>query len=391
MNEQRTVQVCRNLQEIEGIRASWTSFASHPNSNIDFYSKVVGSMNEVERPHVLALRRDEKVEAMLVGRLESKRVDFRIGYKTLFRKSARCLTFVYGGALGDFSETVADAFVQAIMQSLSNGEADVAFFNHLRMGSAIYDRVTQSPGFFLRDHFQKPQTHRRMQLPTSREQFEAAVSPKFRKHQRYKKLLRDHDGDVKVVHFSGTDCLAQVIPDVDEIARKTYQRGLGAGFADTVEMRARLQVEAENGWLHTFILYAGGQPCAFWMCNQCGGCLYSGFMGYDPSYSQYSPGMFLITKAIEELSIQNQDARMEYIDWGLGDAEYKTHLSTDDWKEASVFIFAPTAKGITLNLLNSAAAAIDRPARMILAKSALIARVKKSWRGRLRPAIAGKS
>jgi CelD/BcsL family acetyltransferase involved in cellulose biosynthesis len=114
-------------------------------------------------------------------------------------------------------------------------------------------------------------------------------------------------------------------------------------------------------------------------------------MGYDPAFSQYSPGMFLITRAIEELSIQNTHAQIEHIDWGFGEAEYKTHLSTEDWKEASVHIFAPTAKGLALNFLNSGGAAIDGMAKAVLAKTALMAKVKKSWRGRLRPAVMGKS
>src|SRR5260370_30814617 len=277
------------------------------------------------------------------------------------------------------------------MKCLSEGEADLAFFNHLRIGSPLYDLAIQSPGFLIRDYFQAPQTHRSMRLPASREQFETAVSAKFRKHQRYKKLVRDHAEDVKVSHFSGTDQLDLVIRDVDEIAQKTYERGLGSGFEDNDEVRRRLQVEAEKGWLHTFILYAAGKPCAFWMCNLCGGKLYSGFMGYDPAFGQYSPGMFLITRAIDELSAQNSNSRIEQIDWGLGDAEYKTHLSTENWTEACVHIFAPTAKAVALTLLNSAGAAIDVVAKKILAKTALLAKIKKSWRERLRPAAAGKS
>ncbi len=108
-------------------------------------------------------------------------------------------------------------------------------------------------------------------------------------------------------------------------------------------------------------------------------------MGYDPAFAEYSPGLLLITRAIEELTSQNSDQRIEQIDWGLGDAEYKTRLSTENWKETSVHIFAPTAKGIVLNLLNSGGAAIDGAAKKILAKTALVAKIKKSWRERLRP------
>jgi CelD/BcsL family acetyltransferase involved in cellulose biosynthesis len=229
-----------------------------------------------------------------------------------------------------------------------------------------------------------------MRLPTSKEQFQASVSGRFRRHDRYfyKKLLRDHAGDVQIRHFSRTQELDRVIRDVDEIARKTYQRGLGVGFVANDETRSRLQVEAENGWLQTFILYVGGTPCAFWMCNLCGGRLYSGFMGYDTAFAEYSPGLLLITRAIEELTIQNSDARIEQIDWGFGDAEYKTRLSTDNWQDESVYIFAPSAKGIALNLLHSGGAAIDGAARRVLARTALVAKIKKSWRERLRPVAA---
>src|SRR5260370_8023042 len=96
-------------------------------------------------------------------------------------------------------------------------------------------------------------------------------------------------------------------------------------------MRGRLKVEAENGWLQTFILYVRGEPCAFWMCNLCGGQLYSGFMGYDPAFAEYSPGLLLITRAIHELTRQNSAQPIEPIDYLLSDAEYKTLPTTASW------------------------------------------------------------
>ena len=49
----------------------------------------------------------------------------------------------------------------------------------------------------------------------------------------------------------------------EEVAKTTYQRGLGAGFQDGPEARRRLTFLAEKGWMHCSVLYLKDQPVAY--------------------------------------------------------------------------------------------------------------------------------
>jgi hypothetical protein len=42
----------------------------------------------------------------------------------------------------------------------------------------------------------------------------------------------------------------------ESIAEKSYQRGLGVGFANTPEVRKRLELESQKKWLRASILYS---------------------------------------------------------------------------------------------------------------------------------------
>jgi len=171
-----------------------------------------------------------------------------------------------------------------------------------------------------------------------------------------------------------------MIKDVESVARKTYQRGIGVGFVDTEEMRACLGLLARGGRLRAHLLYAAGEPRAFWVGTVHGHTFHSNFMGYDPGLSQYSPGMFLVMRVIEDLCSQEGQGRIREIDFGLGDAQYKRVLGDTQWGEASVYIYAPTLKGISLNALRTSGVLIDTILRAALERARLFLTIKRLWR-----------
>jgi hypothetical protein len=77
-----TIRVIRSPEEIEEVRAQWTSWQHHPTSDIDFYLEVNRSRRPaIVRPHILLLNRDGRPDAMLIGRLEKTRMEFRFAHK----------------------------------------------------------------------------------------------------------------------------------------------------------------------------------------------------------------------------------------------------------------------------------------------------------------------
>jgi hypothetical protein len=383
MEEQVVTKVVRSLEEVKGIAEVWRSWQCHPNSDLDWYLTVLRSRPEFLRPHAIVVYRDGCPEAMLVGRLELRMVEAKVGYARLLKKGTRALTFLYGGLLGTLSPEGSEALVRDIMNSLSQGDADLAYFNHLKADSPLYRAATKVPGRFSRDYCPSLQVHRSMTVPGSIEEFYRGLSAKVRKNLKWqaKKLVQENTGNVRVRCFRETRDLEQMIQDVEGIARKTYQRGLGVGFTDNPEMHRRLSLEAEKNWLRGYVLYVQNVPWAFWIGTLYLGTFHSDFMGYDPNLGKYSPGMFLIVKVIEDFCNRNDSGdQVSKIDFGLGDAQYKEVLGDHEWNDASLYIFSPRFRGVSLNLVRTPAAMLDRAARRAIEQIGLLGRIKRKWR-----------
>jgi hypothetical protein len=381
--EHITAAVIRDISGLEQIRGWWTAWQRHPNSDIDFYSTVLRTVPGIVRPHVIVVYDRGTPQGILVGRIEDTDLAFNIGYGRFFRSHARVLTLIHRGLLGNVSTSSCQVIVREIMNSLREGEADVAYFNLLRSDSPLYAVALRTPGVLSRDHFSNTQPHHCMELPTSLEQLASQLSRKVRKNQRWNKLLRDYPNNVMIKSFRGTEDLEYIFQVAEGIAQRSYHRGLGVGFVDSPETRKLLRAQAEHGWLRCHILYVGGKPCAFWIGTLYHGTFNSDYMAYDTNYGQYSPGMFLIMRIVEVFCGPNSLDRVSRIDFGQGDAEWKAHLGNQEWFEAPIYIFAPTLKGLRLNSLRMPAILVNKVGRTVLERTQLLARLKKEWRKHL--------
>src|ERR1700745_3167017 len=88
---QITVQTIRDLNEIECVREVWKSLQKTRDSNVDFFSGIVRSRGNGCRPHVLVLRRNGEVEALLVGLRHRTKFPIRIGSRTMFQPEVTAL------------------------------------------------------------------------------------------------------------------------------------------------------------------------------------------------------------------------------------------------------------------------------------------------------------
>jgi CelD/BcsL family acetyltransferase involved in cellulose biosynthesis len=316
-----------------------------------------------------------------VGRIEERRIDFKVGYANLFRSRVRVLTFVHEGLLGDPSMDDCRAFVSSIRESLRTGEAHMAFLSHIRTDSPLLHVVDECLSGLEGPIFTAPQLHRIAAVDHGRNGLYDHVLPKIRKTQRrWKKLLQDFAGAVRIDRFSEASDLDEVIRDVEEVAKKTYQRGLGVGFIANPETRELLKLAARKNWLWGRILYIAERPIAFWIGNVYQGTLHGDFVGYDPAFSAYSPGMFLMVKTVEDLVNHIAEYGIRRVDFGLGDASYKDVFGTSGWEEMSGYIFARTLRGGALMAMTAMTGRLDRGIRAALDAGGLLPKVKKAWR-----------
>jgi hypothetical protein len=340
---------------------------------------------QILRPHVVALYRDGKPEAILVGRLDKKPIAFNVGYFRKIRVLARCLTFVYDPIHGNGSPENAKLLLQEVMNGLKRNEADLASLEFVPVNSNIYDLALKLPNILSRDTLPAAQGHESLIIPDSIDQVYRRMSSVRRKHIKasMRKLQNHAIGQSRIVCYQHESELGQLFRDTEEIAKKTYQRGLGAGFSDASDTRMRLEMAARKGWLRANLLYLGDRPVAFWIGMLYRDTFLSEYMGYDPEFRQSSPGMVLIMHVLEGFCARKGGDVVRELDFGLGHAEYKTVLCSKSWQEARVYIFSSTIKGLLLKSIRTTAAIADNSGRRLLAWAKLVPKLKRAWRDRL--------
>ena len=75
------------------------------------------------------------------------------------------------------------------------------------------------------------------------------------------------------------------------VAEKTYQRGLGAGFADTEERRELVKIGLDRGWFRAWLLSIDDRPVAFWQGTAPGPVFFVNSTGFDPAYGSHGVGV----------------------------------------------------------------------------------------------------
>ena len=218
------------------------------------------------------------------------------------------------------------------------------------------------------------------------EEFYGRLPRRLRRHLKATKLQDDFPARVRIALFRDTKDLDRMFRDIEQVAKTTYQRGLGVGFEDTPAMRDRMKLAAEKGWLRAYVLYVLEKPCAFWVGTLYQDLFHSSFTGYDAAYGKYTPGMYLILTAIQGFFEQGNGTPVRAVDFGLGDAEWKQDLADSEWLDWSGSIYAATLRGVTLNVLGMITRKLNELGANFLERTKYLNKAKKLWRNRLREA-----
>lgn len=377
------VRTIEDLSELVSIRGIWETWQTHPNADIDHYITVLDTLGKTASARIFVLYRDEVPVAMLVGRREEVRFSVKFGYIELFPGTLRHLIFIYGGFMGDDSLENCSLLVRAGYKCMKQDKSAVALFSGVRLDSPLF-RAATGQNFIIRDHIPRVQTHRSLSLPRGWNEFNDNLSSKARKNlaSQTRKLEESFSGNVNIRCFHQPNELDEMFATVEEVAKTTYQRGLGVGFSDTLMTRRRLTLQAEGGLLWTYVLYLRETPSAFLIGTSYHGTLFLDYMGYKPEAGIYSAGTYLLRSVIQNLCDDSRHS-VDSIDFGQGDAQYKSTLGNHEFQEASVYLFAPTLQGAGLNLFRSAVALLDDGAKKILNRTHLLQKIKRLWRSRM--------
>jgi CelD/BcsL family acetyltransferase involved in cellulose biosynthesis len=346
----------------------------------DYFLEVIASRPEALGPVVVRVPQCGS-EIAFAGRLEEIPLTVSVGYRDVYRPRARAVTLVPGGVVGADSEPDARSLLEILRATVRDVDGDVLWLPALRVGSPLHAAAAAAPAL-LRGQFRRRTTHWTLRLPNSFDDFMAARSKKTRENlRRYSnRLVRDHGDDLSLRVFTELGEIDELFQQVELVAAKTYQRGLGVALADTEEHRRMIELGLRQGWFRAYMLSLRGHPVAFWPGTSFRGTFSIGTPGYDPALAEYRIGTYVLLRVIEELCTEDG---MDVLDFGFGESEYKRRLGSDSWEEEDMLVFSPTFRGIRINATRTLVAGGAALARTVAEKTGVAGRLKRRLRSRL--------
>jgi CelD/BcsL family acetyltransferase involved in cellulose biosynthesis len=162
------------------------------------------------------------------------------------------------------------------------------------------------------------------------------------------------------------------------ISALTYQeRMLSAGLPDTPEFRAAMVKAAAQDLVRNFVLFHRERPVAFAYCSGKGRELTYRIIGYDPEYRDQSPGRVLLYLLLERLFAER---RFDAIDFGPGEALYKSMFATGHVACSDVYYFRPTLRNAAFVSLQTGMAATSRGMVLLTSQLGIKDKLKKWFR-----------
>lgn len=261
------IRTIRSLQELETVRTCWEGWQSHPNNDFAHFQLVCRLRSEVLGPHVTVVERNGSPCALLAARSERTYFVPSIGYFKPVRIPATVLTVIHKGLLGQVDEEIGEELVRHVWSFLSSGAADAAVFHHLPEHSPpLKALLIHKPQLWSE---RKPMwtTHWDMEILEEQGFILKNLKSKHRSwiRGRERNLTSAFQGKVSWRWMNRIDDLPPLCARLEEVAARTYHRGLVAGFIDDEEHRQRFSLFASRGQLRMQLLEIAGKIRAFWI------------------------------------------------------------------------------------------------------------------------------
>lgn len=375
------IEEFRTPAQLESVRPAWERLRAQAEwtlgNDLDRFLVTVESLEE-ESPLVVQLRRDGETCALLVGRETGRRLVSPFGYKRVPLPELRRWDIVHGGLVTDGRPETDRAVLDHLLGRLRTRANDVLVLHRLRETHPLFpDLVQRARG--LRKI--EPNWLCRV-VPGSLEETLAHHSAKHRsKLRRYdRKFAERFGGHAELRCYSEPEDVPGFFDATRQIAEESYLKQLGAGVFDTPLWRGIQATEARLGRLAAFVLFGGETPIAYQNGVIYGNRFLCNGRGYLPEHAHLRPGTILFFRLLQELC----DRRVEAIDFGFGDGEYKQVYGTSSELEGTLRLFGRGARARTASAIDGAVAGAASLAKRGAARVDRLSAIKKRWRGRLR-------
>jgi GNAT acetyltransferase-like protein len=234
-----------------------------------------------------------------------------------------------------------EAAYDQLFSHLAVHDVDAVYLEGVRLDSVLWSRLRTSP--LIQKVFRfycaaGPVPHWLIRLSGSFSDYLKRFSPKTRKNRlREIKLLRAR-GELKLIRVTEVSEIDAFLKAAYNISEKTHQFkrfGWSVAARDPRLVKNELVRLARHGWLRSYLLTCGKQPCAFILGEQSDAKFRPVAAGVDPAWRNHSVGTVLLLLTLEDLFT---DKSPEFYDLGTS-AKQKEYLATDSYLEASVWLF----------------------------------------------------
>lgn len=185
-------------------------------------------------------------------------------------------------------------------------------------------------------------------------------------------------GRIAWQEFSSVDDILTFHQVAKEISRKTYQeRLLKAGLPEDLDFREGLVDSARQGKVRGYILFRDERPIAYMCCPIVDGVVFYQYVGYDPEFRDWSPGIVLQYLVLERLFGEKQ---LIIFDFTPGEGAHKKFFGTSSMFCADIYFFRATLHNMMVVLMHSGFCMMSRGISNALSKIGVKSMLKKWFR-----------
>lgn len=277
------------------------------------------------------------IRAVIPCESRIQRVSRRIGQRLFSVLRVPGVELLGGAPLVDPHPEILEAAVAGIWHAFPR--AEVCRLKSLPTMGGLWQQITGSnraSRLFFAMCDGRPRRFYSIRLDGGIEQYLSRFTGKQRSDLRRKDRLLEEiaPGRVRLERVDTPDGVASVYRDLQVVAENDWLRRVKE--LPSIE---RLTDAARRGFLRSYVLYASTTPVAFVVGYQAHGVFHYSDVGFSHTYSRYSPGAVLLYRIIHDLC---EHWPAEWLNFGIGDAEYKRRFSNVCTEDATVFLMRRT-------------------------------------------------
>ncbi len=181
-----------------------------------------------------------------------------------------------------------------------------------------------------------------LELADDFERFLGGMSGKARQtlRRKVKRFTKQSRGKLDFRRVTSQEQVGEFLAAAAKAAEGSWQhRLLGPRVQYTPEEEAKLKDLARRNILRAYLLYCGGEPCAFLIGHQFRGVFQYDETAFDESFTRLSPGTVLLYLVIEDLHRHDPPAMLNF---GAGDGIHKRRFANRSAEDATVVLLRKT-------------------------------------------------